>query len=112
MGRSKGLSGAVSAPAGYGAAPRSKKDVSKMCVCVCQCFLTHDFEEGELKRVREQQPGRPLITRSTKHKQLQTQYNNEDVGPTLLFLSSHRSKPTIERGVHLCGLTTPLSSIV
>ena len=30
MGMSKGLRGAVSAPAGYGAAPRSKKYVSKM----------------------------------------------------------------------------------
>ena len=89
--------------------------MSKMCVVyVCQCFLTHDFEDGELKRGREQRPGRPRppITRSTKHKQLQTQYNNEDVGPTLRFLSSHRSKPTIERGVHLCALTTPLPFIV
>ena len=30
MGMSKGMRGAVSAPAGYGAAPRSKKYVSKM----------------------------------------------------------------------------------
>ena len=30
MGMSKGLRSAVSAPAGYGAAPRSKKYVSKM----------------------------------------------------------------------------------
>ena len=30
MGMSKGLRGAVSAPAGYGAAPRSKKYVCKM----------------------------------------------------------------------------------
>ena len=30
VGMSKGLRGAVSAPAGYGAAPRSKKYVSKM----------------------------------------------------------------------------------
>ena len=30
MGMSKGLRGAVSAPAGYGVAPRSKKYVSKM----------------------------------------------------------------------------------
>ena len=34
MGMSKGVRGAVSAPAGYGAAPRSKKYVSK---------LTHGF---------------------------------------------------------------------
>ena len=40
----------------------------RACVRVSVFFLTHDFEDGELKRGREQRPGRPPITRSTKDK--------------------------------------------